>query len=171
MDLHAENLTLRTERLILRPIRLSDEAVIVRELNDIAVSGWLSVVPYPYLPADFQLFATDIAVTGETFVIEDSDGVAGVIGIEPDTLGYWLAAGVHGRGYATEAARRVLDFHFDGSEKPIKSGYFVGNTRSARVLEKLGFVQTGQGLKYCRALDVDRAHIDMLLTPQAFARA
>ena len=171
MDLHAENLTLRTARLTLRPIQLSDAAVMVREIGDIAISGWLATVPHPYTFEDFRLFATEIAVPGETFAIEDADGVVGMIGLEPDVLGYWLASRVHGRGYATEAARCLLEFHFSRSEETVESGYFVGNARSARVLEKLGFIQTGQDLKHCLAMGVDRPHITMMLTPQAFARA
>jgi RimJ/RimL family protein N-acetyltransferase len=171
MDLYAENVTLRTARLILRPIQLSDEAVMVREIGDIAISGWLATVPHPYTVQDFRLFATEIAVPGQTFAIEDAEGVAGVIGLEPDVLGYWLAARVHGRGYATEAARCLLDLHFSRSEDSVESGYFVGNTRSGRVLEKLGFIQTGQDLKHCLAMGVDRPHITMVLTPLAFARA
>lgn len=162
---------LRSARLLLRPIQLSDEAVMVREIGDIAISGWLATVPHPYTPADFRLFATELAVPGETFAIEDADGVAGVIGLEPDVLGYWLASRVHGRGYATEAARCLLAMHFSQSEESVESGYFVGNNRSARVLEKLGFVQTGQDLKHCLALGLDRQHFTMMLTPQAFARA
>lgn len=171
MDLHAENLVLRTQRLLLRPVQLSDEAVMVRELNDIAVSGWLATVPHPYTAADFQLFATELAVAGETFVIEDANGVAGVIGLEHDTLGYWLAVGVHGRGYATEAARGVLAHQFARSDTSVESGYFLGNTRSARVLEKLGFTQTGLGLKHCTAVNQDRPHAEMVLTAGAFLRS
>ena len=162
---------LRSARLLLRPVQLSDEAVMVRELNDIAVTGWLARVPHPYTAADFQVFATELAVAGETFVIEDANGVAGAIGLEPDILGYWLAVGVHGRGYATEAARCVLEDHFARSDTSIESGYFIGNTRSARVLDKLGFVQTGLGLRHCAALNQDRPHADLVVTPAAFGRS
>jgi RimJ/RimL family protein N-acetyltransferase len=171
MDLHAENMILRTARLTLRPIQLSDEAVMVREINDIAISGWLATVPHPYTAQDFRLFATEIAVPGETFAIEDAEGVVGVIGLESHILGYWLAARAHGKGYATEAARCLLHDHFSRSEETVESGYFVGNTRSGRVLEKLGFTQTGQDMKHCLAMGVDRPHRIMMLTPQAFARA
>ena len=51
---------LRSARLLLRPIQLSDEAVMVREIGDIAISGWLATVPHPYTPADFRLFATEL---------------------------------------------------------------------------------------------------------------
>jgi RimJ/RimL family protein N-acetyltransferase len=171
MDLFAENVTLRTARLTLRPVLLSDEAVIVREIGDIAVSRWLSRVPHPYAPADFHAFATDYATPGETFVIVDDSGPVGCIGLEPNILGYWLATGVHGRGYATEASRALLDRHFSQSDQPIFSGYFEGNSPSARVLEKLGFVETGRDMKLCQALGGDRPHVNLVLTPQVFNRA
>ncbi len=160
-----------TERLILRPVRASDAEAVIAGVGDIAVSGWLSPVPHPYGASDFQVFLTEIAQPGETFVVVDSDGLCGIVGIEDATLGYWFAPSRHGRGYATEAARRVLTAWFAETDAPVASGYFAGNARSANVLRKLGFVETGQGLKHCLALDRDRDHIDMILTRAAWGGA
>ena len=57
-----------------------DEAAVVAGLNDLAVSGWLAVVPFPYGPADFQLFCNGLAKPGATFTIEDETGFVGIIG-------------------------------------------------------------------------------------------
>ena len=43
--------------------------------------------------------------------------------------------------------------------------------KDVEILRKLGFVETGQGMKYCRALGHDRPHIDMRLTRDAFVAA
>ena len=155
---------LKTARLTLRPVAPQDEGAVVAALNDIAVSGWLAVVPYPYFPTDFQQFQNDYAVPGATFAIDNQQGFVGIVGIEDRTLGYWFTPDHHGRGYATEAARAALAEHFAQDPKDIASGYFEGNTRSATVLRKLGFVETGRGPKYCRAMGIDRPHIEMLLT-------
>lgn len=171
MDLHAENVTLKTARLILRPVALSDEGPIVSAISDIAVAGWLATVPHPYTAADFRSFVTEIAVPGETFVIEDAAGVAGVVGIEGGELGYWLVPHAQGMGYATEAARAALQWYFSRTAESMLSGYFIGNDRSARVLAKLGFTQIGLGVRHCAALDQDRPHADMVLTPGAFGRS
>lgn len=158
---------LQTARLNLRPVAASDEAAVVAYLNDLAVSHWLARVPYPYTSADFHEFATQIAYPGETFTIEDVQGFVGIIGAGFE-LGYWLAPRAHGLGYATEAARAVLEMQFADDESTVAAGYFEGNAPSARVLAKLGFVETGRSLKYCRALGVERPHVDLLLTPEAF---
>lgn len=161
----------QTARLTLRPVALQDEGVIVACLNDIAVSGWLAVVPYPYSAADFQQFQQVYAVPGHTYAVDDSQGFAGILGVEDGTLGYWFAPRAHGFGYATEAARGALAEHFLASGDDISSGYFEGNARSANVLRKLGFVETGRNVKFCLAMNVDRNHINMLLTKDAFVAA
>ena len=159
---------LETARLRLRPVALTDEPDFLLALNDLAVSGWLSRVAHPFTPAHFQDFAKNLAYPGETFAVEDASGLVGVVGAGFE-LGYWFAPQVHGRGYATEAALAVLQMQFAHDESTVTAGYFTGNTASARVLAKLGFVETGQSLKHCRALAVDRPHVDLLLTPAAFA--
>jgi RimJ/RimL family protein N-acetyltransferase len=161
---------LETARLRLRPVVASDEAAVVTHLNDLAISGWLSPVPHPFTAADFHAFAADIAYPGETFVIEDAQGFAGMIGAG-FTLGYWLSARAQGQGYATEAACAVLAMQFAHDESTVASGYFVGNAASARVLAKLGFRELGRSLKPCRALGQDRPHVDLLLTPADFESA
>ena len=159
---------LQTARLKLRPVAAGDQAAIVSGIGDLAVSRWLSQVPHPYMAADFHEFATEIAYPGETFAIEDATGFVGVVGAGFE-LGYWFIPQAHGRGYATEAALAVLTMQFAHDESTVTSGYFVGNDRSARVLAKLGFVETGRRLLHCRALGEARPHVDMLLTPAAFA--
>ena len=161
---------LHTARLHLRPVAPLDVAVVVTCLNHIAVSGWLAVVPYPYTAADFNHFQTQIAKPGETFAVHDDAGLAGVVGAGAE-LGYWFAPRCHGRGYATEAARAVLAEQLAEDASDVKSGYFEGNVRSANVLTKLGFVETGRGSKHCRALGIDRPHFDMALTQAAFIAA
>ena len=47
-----EDLIIETERLILRPYKLSDVDDIVEGLNNINVSKWLAFVPYPYTLED-----------------------------------------------------------------------------------------------------------------------
>ncbi|MEO8244600.1 MAG: GNAT family N-acetyltransferase [bacterium] len=162
---------LKTVRLTLRPVAPEDEGAVVAALNDIAVSGWLAVVPWPYAPADFQQFQTEYALPGDTFSVDDAQGFAGILGVEDRTLGYWFAPRCHGLGYATEAARAALAAHLAHDPEDIRSGYFEGNDRSANVLRKLGFRESGRGLKYCLALGIERPHVDMLLTRDAFTEA
>jgi RimJ/RimL family protein N-acetyltransferase len=158
----------RTARLALRPVVASDEAAIVEGVSDLAVSGWLAVVPHPYTTENFRYFQDEIAVPGETFVIEDAAGVAGVVALEDGILGYWVAPRSQGLGYATEAARCLLFAHFARSGDHVRSGYFEGNLRSAKVLAKLGFVETGRDMKHCRARQAVLPHVNLCLTAEAF---
>ena len=157
---------LQTGRLTLRPLLASDEAALVAGLNDWKVARWLAVVPFPYGPQDFRDFLGQ-AEPGETWVIEDGEGLAGVIGNE-GALGYWLARRAWGRGYATEAARAVLAAHFaDPAAGPVDSGHFEGNARSVNVLTKLGFHVTG----YMIRRTVARPDEDMLSCRMSLTRA
>ena len=153
---------LQTARLRLRPVGPDDQADMLAAMS-LDVARWLSSVPYPYGAADVQHFLTDIAVVGKTFVIEDALGFAGVVGVEGG-LGYWLAPRAQGLGYATEATRAVLSSRFLDDPAPIAAGYFAENARSDKVLRKLGFRQTGQGLKHCKALNAARAYVNVELS-------
>jgi len=159
---------LATPRLILRPVAPQDRAQIVEGLNDLAVSGWLAVVPFPYAPADFDFFLTEIAQPGVAWAIEAEGLFAGIVSILDVALGYWLMPLAHGRGIATEAAGAVVAAHFARGGGDLASGYFEGNARSARVLGKLGFAETGRDVKFCRALGHDRPHVILGLTAEAF---
>lgn len=158
----------KTARLTLRPVAASDEAAVVTGIDDIAVSGWLSTVPYPYSTGDFRFFLDEIAKPGETFVIEDQSGFVGILGLEGGELGYWLVPNAHGQGYATEACRIALRDYFENGAGSIIAGYFEGNLRSARVLHKLGFVETERRSRHCAALGADRPHVDLILNRESF---
>lgn len=56
----------------------------------------------------------------------------------------WLGHSYHGHGYGTEMRTAVLALAFEGLGALIaESGYFEGNTPSARVSKKLGYVANG----------------------------
>jgi ribosomal-protein-alanine N-acetyltransferase len=60
------------------------------------------------------------------------------------SMGYCLPEGAWGHGYATEAARAVLQWAFDTLDlNRVQAETDTRNVASARVLEKLGFVREG----------------------------
>lgn len=136
--------TIATARLILRPVRISDAGRLRETIDDHAVAKWLTNVPNPYSLADAMSFIAHCADhDGEIWAITDADGLQGMIGVEDD-FGYWLGRTAWGRGYATEAGRAVVAAWFaDVSMDRLASSHFVGNDRSRRVLEKLGFEDSG----------------------------
>jgi RimJ/RimL family protein N-acetyltransferase len=153
---------LATERLILRAPLLADTAVIAALANDRRIAENTARIPHPYTVADAEGFIA--AVTGpasrETVfavTLPDGDllGMCGVGGPEPDEpeLGYWFGAPYWGQGYATEAARAVIDYAFsDVGHEVLHAGAHVSNPASRRVLEKCGFQWTGVRLQRVRAL-------------------
>ena len=59
-------------------------------------------------------------------------------------MGYWYGRPHWGRGYATEALRGVLAHAGPvWGMRALLSGHFVDNDASGRVLEKAGFLYTG----------------------------
>jgi RimJ/RimL family protein N-acetyltransferase len=77
-------------------------------------------------------------------------GVQGLLGHEFAELGEvksgsWLARRVHGRGYGTEMRAAILELAFHGlGAVAATSAVLDGADASARVSEKLGYVETGE---------------------------
>lgn len=144
--------TLRTERLTLRAPALRDARVITKALNNIEISRWLTVVPFPYGITDAEWFIREnLKGRFGAWLIWADDTFVGTIGLD-DELGYWLAQDAWGQGYATEAARAVLDHHFaQTGVDVVKSSYLVENDASQNVLTKLGFVDFGAHEHFSKA--------------------
>lgn len=163
---------IKTERLTLRPLVVSDRDQIVQMLGDLKVTRWLTVVPHPYTNADFDGFLQHLAETSDLagLAIEENGRVLGVIGFDPTadgpSLGYWLGRAHHGRGVMREAARAMVDYAFEnGSDDVIASGHFPGNAPSRAVLTGLGFRDTGaQEAVHCKARNCDEILIKMQVT-------
>ena len=135
--------TLRTPRLTLRPLHDSDAPAIVAGVGNYDVAKWLSSLPYPYGQDDAAFFIEKTMENAtRVWAICEDDGLVGVIGLDPD-LGYWLARPAWGKGYAFEAARKVVAHCFEDPKlDAIDSAYFVGNARSGAILQALGFQKT-----------------------------
>jgi RimJ/RimL family protein N-acetyltransferase len=146
---------LTTERLRLRAPVPGDAAAIRRYAGDERVARTTLVIPHPYTDADAEEF---IALTARwweqgqaaSWVITVAGGaLVGCIGLtftaehRRAELGYWIAPAEWGRGYATEAARAVVDWAFANGWERITAGHFVGNEASGRVLEKIGLEREG----------------------------
>lgn len=145
---------LHTARLTLRRPRDTDAADIVAAINDLEVSRWLTVVPYPYTLDDAQWFIDECLSGRErswAITLSGEDRVLGMIGGR-DSLGYWLRREDWGKGILSEAAPVVVAHLLDQEGSgPIRSEYFLGNARSAAVLYRLGFKDTDQREVTCRA--------------------
>ena len=152
---------LRTARLILRPPQPEDAKAIAALANDIRIAQNTTRLPYPYTLADARSWLC--AVNGKdgeaTYLVTLAAGtVIGACGVEPreghcPELGYWLGTQYWAQGYATEAARAVIDHAFDDlGFAELQSGARISNPASRRVLEKCGFQWRGVGLYRIRSI-------------------
>jgi RimJ/RimL family protein N-acetyltransferase len=167
--------TLETERLTLRAPRRDDAKAIATLANDLRIAENLLRLPHPYGLADAERFiAAANAGEGETeFLIARGTTVLGACGVgsrdgEQPEIGYWLGVAFWGRGYATEAARALIDHAFaDLGYDALVAGARVSNPASRRVLQKCGFQWTSVGLYRIRAIassaPVDRFRLDRSL--------
>ena len=146
---------LTTERLVLRPYSLSDVEPLVRLAGAREVAATTLRIPHPYTEQDAKNFiATCQASTGDEarFAITlrtDGQFCRGT-GLLLDAaqhhaeLGYWLGVPFWGQGYATEAARAVLDYGFDVLNlHRIYASYLTHNVASGGVLRKIGMRYEG----------------------------
>ena len=64
-------------------------------------------------------------------------------------IGYYLKRSAWGRGYATEASRRLLEFVFEETGlRELVATFDQENAASRHVLEKIGFINRGTGRCY-----------------------
>ena len=146
---------IRTDRLILR----APETVDARRLGPLSrdrdVARMVSLMPFPQpdiCAEGFILIMQARARLGNDHVYAidlpgyGPIGVCGAHAHGPDSIevGYWLGRPYWGKGFATEAARAVTAVAQGLGRGPVTAGHFVDNPASGRVLEKVGFVYTGE---------------------------
>jgi len=149
---------LETGRLWLRWPRAADAEAIVRYASDPDVALKTASIPVPYERhhADGHIISMRAAnATGEGLCLaialkrqpNDLIGLIDVMGAAnrgASALGYWLAKPFWGQGLMTEAATAFVDLVFNVCGVcEITSTALPSNTASLRVLDKLGFQQTG----------------------------
>jgi RimJ/RimL family protein N-acetyltransferase len=140
----------------LRFVDPGDAADVQKYASDPEISK-TSNVPHPY-PKDGGRQFVERAVAGRqaghlyAFSIWYDDAFAGVISLidvnkEAGTaeLGYWIARPFWGKGIATAAAREAIRYAFEElGLSTLHSACLARNPASSRVLEKSGFIQTGE---------------------------
>jgi RimJ/RimL family protein N-acetyltransferase len=148
---------LQTIRLLLRMPTLDDAPRVQQLADDYEVAKMLALLPYPYTLQDAYSFISMVREDWEsgdtyTFAImhKAEDALIGVIGLGNNRrhlrgeMGYWIGQPYWGQGYASEAARRVIQFGFEtlGLER-ISATHFAHNPASGRVMQKAGMRYEG----------------------------
>ena len=156
---------LETSRLILRDWAENDADDLAEGLNDIAISKWLAMVPFPYTIENahgFIDYCIENAGSGNkssyNFAIElkTEKKVIGGTSIErinkiQETSGgggIWINSKFHGYGYGTEAFGKRLEFAFNElGLRRLDNGFFEGNLSSKKMQERFGYVVEGKRRK------------------------
>ena len=149
---------LTTERLVLDGLREGDADALtrlagMREIADTTIS-----IPHPYERADAERYLRALEEAGErgdsltlAIRLRDDPLLVGSVGLKEidrthlqAELGYWIGVPYWGRGYATEAARAVVQYGFDtlGLNR-IYAHHMTRNPVSGRILERIGMQREG----------------------------
>jgi RimJ/RimL family protein N-acetyltransferase len=146
---------LHTRRLVLRPFVPADAPDVMRLAGDRDVASTTATIPHPYPNgmAEAWIASHGVKLEAGTDVVyaitlprEEGDTLlVGAIGLILDAsersaeMGYWIGKPYWGRGYATEAARGIIEYGFSvlGMAR-IHAHHMTRNPASGRVLEKAG---------------------------------
>lgn len=148
---------MKTDRIHLRSWRESDAATLYQYASDPDVgtrAGW-----EPHQSEEESRFIINTVFNNSTtwaIALNDTDEAIGAIGYGDScncglpalpgeqTVGYWVAKPYWNKGICTEALHLLVDYCFNQEEMDsLISGHFVDNPASGRVMEKCGFVATG----------------------------
>ncbi len=144
--------TLGTERLLLRPMKVSDCFDMYDYAKRQSVTRYLTWSPHydiEYTKEYLQYIVNHYRL-GDFYdwavVLRDEGRMIGTCGFtrfhfqnDAAEVGYVLNPDYHGKGYATEAVRAVLSFGFENLHlHRIEAKYIVGNDASRKVMEKCG---------------------------------
>jgi len=162
-----------TARLRLRTPQRDDAPAIAALANDRRIAENTARIPHPYTLADAEGFLRYLEESESEIafaITRADDTLIGLCGLlmkprKTPEIGYWLGVPYWGHGYATEAARAVIDHAFEdlGLDR-LEAGARVSNPASRRVLEKCGFQWSGVTLLRIHAIassaPMDRFRLD-----------
>ena len=118
-----------TERLILRDLIMKDKESLIKNINNLRVSRYLALVPYPYTKKNAEWWINECIKKSKekprkeydfNIELKKEKGVIGAVGLSKvdrfngtATIGYWLGEDYWRQGIITEALREVLGFAFN----------------------------------------------------------
>ena len=160
----AAHMQIQTPRMVLRPMRPSDEGLISHYHADKRVAEMTTSIPHPLPPGATEAFMGKFLrddIEHLAWVMDASAfGGAEVLGIisldqmdrGQSEIGYWVAPAMWNTGFASEAVHALVDAN-PLKNKTIFGSVFQDNPSSARVLTNAGFDYLGDA----EAFSVSRA--------------
>ena len=149
---------METNRLLLRPWRESDAEALFKYASNPDVGPRAGWPPHKTVKESKEIIRT-VFHNDTTWAIElkETGEPIGCIGYLPSDgckipardgeplVGYWIAKPYWNQGICTEALQAMLDHIRNTTDyKSLISGHFIDNPASGRVMEKCGFVATGE---------------------------
>lgn len=150
--------TLTTERLTLRPFHPSDAPDVQRMAGAREIASVTKNIPHPYEDGMAESWIATHQERYEThqglslaITLVDTGELIGAIALMSISeahrraeIGYWMGVDHWGRGYCTEAGRRVLQFAFGEMDlHRVVSHHLTRNPASGRVMQKIGMTHEG----------------------------
>ena len=152
------NISISTERLVLRPLDEDDIAALAEMMNDEQVAAWTDV-PRPFTEEGARSWITAYAPTERTagrglalavteFLTQRLVGIVQLTKanwhIRSTELSYIIAPWARGEGYASEAALAVAQWLFQEQKfERIEIRTAADNTASQQVAQKIGCISEG----------------------------
>ncbi|MDO5703485.1 MAG: GNAT family N-acetyltransferase [Paracoccus sp. (in: a-proteobacteria)] len=149
-----QQVTIRSERFALRPLRLSDAGLIAHYTADRRVAEGTRAIPHPLPPGASEAFVRramshkrveDVwAIDGSEHKLAEVLGVVSLTRMEgkQSELGFWIGAGFWNTGFATEAVGALVEAN-PHQARTLFAEAFQDNPGSARVLTNSGFEYLG----------------------------
>ncbi|MFH8795268.1 GNAT family N-acetyltransferase [Streptomyces sp. NPDC017941] len=152
------DISLSTERLVLRPLEDADTAAYAEMMNDELVTAW-TAAPQPYTEADARDWITRLAPAERTegrgivlavteFLTQRLVGTVRVAHtdwrVRSGELSYVTAPWARGEGYASEAALATAQWLFhDQKFERVELRTAADNTAAQQVAQKIGCISEG----------------------------
>ena len=144
-----ERIELRSERLLLRPFRVSDVDDALSYRNNEEFARYLPWVPQPFTRRDAEEFVARNVLepwkTSPTFAVVLGNRVIGSVNLEIDAkneiamLGYAIGRDHWGQGFTPEAGSVAIAWGFETFHlAKVWASTDLRNERSWKVMEKLG---------------------------------
>ena len=150
---------METGRIVLRPWRDSDAPSLYKWASDPDVGPRAGWAPHKSVEESLEIIRTVFKDATNTWAIElkETGEAIGAMGYGPSCdcelparegeplIGYWVAKPYWNRGICTESLQLMLEHIRRTTDiKSLISGHFIDNPASGRVMEKCGFVPTGE---------------------------
>ena len=141
-----------TERLLLRPLKEEDAAIVEKLAGDYEIAKTTLYIPHPYPEGAALTFIKSTKeaeenkrVISRAIILKDTNELIGTIALnlsmafDRGELAYWVGKDYWGKGYGTEAAKVLLDYGFRSLNlNRIFAASFINNPGSYKIMEKMG---------------------------------